>query len=71
MFSVISAKDCNKWCLVTRILKLQGFSKMVMYLLFFYPEISPCQNANESIEPSRFFIVFTYVNEQMVLLSVA
>ena len=31
-----------------------------MYLLFFYPEISSCQNANESIEPSRFFIVFTY-----------
>ena len=28
------------------------------------------QNANKSIERSRFFIVFTYVNEQTVLLKV-
>ena len=34
-----------------------------MYLLFFYPDISPCQNVNEYIETRLFLIVFTYVIE--------
>ena len=40
--SVISFKDCNKWSFLTPILKLQGFSKMVMYLLFWAQLVFHC-----------------------------
>ena len=54
-----------------RILKLQGFSKMVMYLLFFYPEISPCQMETKVLSPACFICVLRGRQEMSFIMILA
>ena len=71
MFSVLSSNDQNKRSLVTRILKLQGFSNMVVQLLFFTPKFRHVKMQTNVLRPASFSQCLQNVNEQTVLLSAA